>query len=302
MVRILAADGLDASAVHRLEERGYEVLQQHYEPDELGKALEDVDVLLVRSATKVREPVIDQAVAAGRLKMIIRGGVGMDNIDVDYARGKGLTVANTPNASSAAVAELAIAHMLAVSRFLYIANVTMREGKWEKKAYKGVELSGKTLGLVGLGRIGMEVAKRAEALGMNVIYTNRSGPHIHVLYPWKTKDELLAESDYVSLHMPAVKGAPPVIDAEAISKMKDGAYLINTARGALVDSAALCDALDSGKLAGAGIDVYPEEPCKDERLLHHPKVCMTPHIGASTKEAQRRIGEEIVKLVTEKFG
>ena len=148
----------------------------------------------------------------------------------------------------------------------------------------------------------MEVAKRAEALGMNVIYTNRSGPHIHVLYPWKTKDELLAESDYVSLHMPAVKGAPPVIDAEAISKMKDGAYLINTARGALVDSAALCDALDSGKLAGAGIDVYPEEPCKDERLLHHPKVCMTPHIGASTKEAQRRIGEEIVKLVTEKFG
>ncbi|HCI84831.1 MAG TPA: 3-phosphoglycerate dehydrogenase, partial [Lachnospiraceae bacterium] len=165
MVRILAADGLDASAVHRLEERGYEVLQQHYEPDELGKALEDVDVLLVRSATKVREPVIDQAVAAGRLKMIIRGGVGMDNIDVDYARGKGLTVANTPNASSAAVAELAIAHMLAVSRFLYIANVTMREGKWEKKAYKGVELSGKTLGLVGLGRIGMEVAKRAEALG-----------------------------------------------------------------------------------------------------------------------------------------
>ncbi len=284
MVRILAADGLDASAVRKLEERGYEVLQQHYEPDELGKALADVDVLLVRSATKVREPVIDQAVAAGRLKMIIRGGVGMDNIDVDYARGKGLTVANTPNASSAAVAELAIAHMLAVSRFLYIAN------------------GGKTLGLVGLGRIGMEVAKRAEALGMNVIYTNRSGPHIHVLYPWKTKDELLAESDYVSLHMPAVKGAPPVIDAEAISKMKDGAYLINTARGALVDSAALCDALDSGKLAGAGIDVYPEEPCKDERLLHHPKVCMTPHIGASTKEAQRRIGEEIVKLVTEKFG
>jgi len=302
MLRILATDGLEASAVKTLEEKGYEVVQQHYEPDQLGKALEDADVLIVRSATKVREPVIDQALAAGRLKMIIRGGVGMDNIDVGYARDKGILVQNTPHASSAAVAELAIAHMLAVSRYLYIANVSMREGKWEKKSYKGVELYGKTLGLVGLGRIGMEVAKRAEALGMRVIYTNRSGPHIHVLYEWKTLDDLLKESDYVSLHMPAGKGNPPIIDASAIAKMKDGAYLINTARGALVDSTALCDALDSGKLAGAGIDVYPEEPCKDERLLGNPKISMTPHIGASTKEAQKRIGQEIVKLITENFG
>ena len=199
------------------------------------------------------------------------------------------------------MAELAIAHMLAVSRFLYIANVTMREGKWEKKAYKGCELYGKTLGLVGLGRIGMEVAKRAEALGMHVIYTNRSGPHVHVLYPWKSLDDLLRESDFVSLHMPAAKGNPPLIGKEQIAMMKDGAYLINTARGALIDSEALCDALDCGKLAGAGIDVYPEEPCKDQRLLSNPKISMTPHIGASTKEAQKRIGEEIVKLVTEKF-
>lgn len=301
MVRILAADGMDPSAVDALTSKGFEVIQQHYEPDELGKALEDMDVLVVRSATKVRQPVIDQAAAAGRLSMIIRGGVGMDNIDVDYARSKGLTVANTPNASSAAVAELAIAHMLAVSRFLYIANVTMREGKWEKKAYKGCELYGKTLGLVGLGRIGMEVAKRAEALGMHVIYTNRSGPHVHVLYPWKSLDDLLRESDFVSLHMPAAKGNPPLIGKEQIAMMKDGAYLINTARGALIDSEALCDALDCGKLAGAGIDVYPEEPCKDQRLLSNPKISMTPHIGASTKEAQKRIGEEIVKLVTEKF-
>ena len=183
MLRILAADGLDSSAVSTLEGKGYEVVSRHYEPEELGKALADFDVLLVRSATKVRVPVIDEAVSAGRLKMIIRGGVGMDNIDVDYARSKGLTVSNTPTASSAAVAELAIAHMFSVSRFLYAANVTMRDGRWEKKAYKGVELSGKTLGLIGLGRIGMEVAKRADALGMKVIYTNRSGPHIHVLYP-----------------------------------------------------------------------------------------------------------------------
>ena len=302
MLRILAADGLDSSAVSTLEGKGYEVVSRHYEPEALGKALADFDVLLVRSATKVRVPVIDEAVSAGRLKMIIRGGVGMDNIDVDYARSKGLTVSNTPTASSAAVAELAIAHMFSVSRFLYAANVTMRDGRWEKKAYKGVELSGKTLGLIGLGRIGMEVAKRADALGMKVIYTNRSGPHIHVLYPWHTLDELLQEADFVSLHMPAVKGQPPIIDAAAIGHMKDGAFLINTSRGALVDSTALCDALDSGKLAGAGLDVYPEEPCRDERLLHHPKISMTPHIGASTKEAQKRIGEEIVKLITEKFG
>lgn len=302
MIRILAADGLDPSAVSQLEKAGMEVIQKHYEPAELGKALSDVDVCIVRSATKVREPAIDEAAAAGRLKMIIRGGVGMDNIDVDYARSKGLIVTNTPKASSAAVAELAIAHMLSVSRFLYAANVTMREGKWEKKAYKGVELGGKTLGLVGLGRIGMETAKRAEAFGMRILYTNRRGPVEGVPYRWKNLDDLLAESDFISLHMPAVKGAAPVIDADAIAKMKDGAFLINTARGALVDSAALCDALDSGKLSGAGIDVYPEEPCRDERLLHHPKVSMTPHIGASTKEAQKRIGEEIVKLVLDRFG
>lgn len=304
MVRVLASDGMDKSAVTVLEEAGYEVVQQFYEEEELKEKVKEFDVLVVRSATKVREGVIDAAAQAGKLKLIIRGGVGMDNIDVEYAREKGIVVSNTPSASSASVAELAIAHMFSLARFLYISNVTMREGKWEKKAYKGTELCGKTLGLIGMGRIAQETALRAKALGMNVIYTNRSGAKADLpydSYEWKELDELLKESDYVSLHMPAAKDSPALLTAEKIALMKDGAFLINTSRGVLVDSAALCDALDSGHLAGAALDVFTEEPCRDERLLHHPKISMTPHIGASTKEAQKRIGEETVKIIRGMF-
>lgn len=302
MVRVLASDGMDKAAVKVLEDAGYEVVQQFYELEELKEKVKEFDVLVVRSATKVREPVIDSALDGGRLKLIIRGGVGMDNIDVAYAREHGITVNNTPTASSASVAELAIAHMFALARFLYISNVTMREDKWEKKAYKGTELFGKTLGLIGMGRIAQETAKRAAALGMHIVYTNTSGPKKDLPYEWKSLDDLLKESDYVSLHMPAGKSSPALLTAEKIALMKEGAFLINTARGVLVDSGALCDALDSGHLAGAALDVYTEEPCKDERLLHHPKISMTPHIGASTKEAQRRIGEETVKIIRGMFG
>lgn len=302
MVRVLASDGMDQSAVKQLEEAGYEVVQQFYEPDELKEKVKEFDVLVVRSATKVREPIIDSALQAGRLKLVIRGGVGTDNIDVAYAREHGITVSNTPTASSASVAELAVAHMFSLARFLYISNVTMREGKWEKKAYKGTELCGKTLGLVGIGRIAQETAKRAQALGMRVIYTNRSGAKAEIPYEWKELDDLLKESDYVSLHMPAGKDSPALLTAQKLALMKEGAFLINTARGVLVDTDALCDALDSGHLAGAAVDVYTEEPYHGERLLHHPKVSMTPHIGASTKEAQKRIGEETVKIIREMFG
>ena len=302
MVRVLASDGMDKAAVKALEDAGYEVVQQFYDAEELKEKVKEFDVLVVRSATKVREPVIDAAAEAGRLKLIIRGGVGMDNIDVQYARDKGITVTNTPAASSASVAELAIAHMFALSRFLYISNVTMREGKWEKKAYKGVELAGKTLGVIGIGRIGREVAKRADALGMKVIYNDIFGAMEGLPYEFTDLDTLLKESDYVTLHVPAPADGSALLDAEKIAEMKDGAYLINAARGALVDSTALCDALDSGKLAGAAVDVFNEEPCKDERLLHHPKISMTPHIGASTKEAQKRIGEETVEIIRKMFG
>lgn len=299
MYRILSTDGMAKSAVQKLRSLGYEVVEEFYEPEVLAEKVKEFDALVVRSATKVRKPIIDGALG-GKLKIIIRGGVGVDNIDVEYATSKGIAVANTPNASSASVAELAIAHMLALARFVSIANVTMRNGQWEKKAYKGVELTGKTLGVFGMGRIGKETAKRAEALGMKVIYTD-SIKATGVNYEMVDIDELLAKSDFVTLHIPAIKGQPPLVNAEFISKMKDGAYLINTARGALVDEDALCDALDSGKLAGAGLDVYQDEPCKNERLLHHPKVSITPHIGGTTKEAQDRIGEEIVEIITNRL-
>ncbi len=301
MARVLASDGMDKSAVAKLTELGYEVVEQFYEPDELAQQLKEFDVLVVRSATKVREPIIDVAAEAGRLKLVIRGGVGVDNIDVDYAKSKGIDVTNTPNASSDAVAELAIGHMFCLSRFLHIANVTMREGKWEKKAYAGgIELAGKTLGLIGCGRIGRSVGKKALALGMDVIYYDPVGP-LPENEPLRcvSLEEVLCNSDFISLHVP--KSDKPIIDTAELAKMKDGVRIINSSRGGLVDEDALLAALDSGKVAAAALDVFSDEPTKNEKIYTHPKISLTPHIGASTKEAQERIGGEIVSIITEKI-
>ena len=302
MAKVLASDGMDAAAVRTLEEAGYEVVQEFYEPQELSEQVKNYDVLVVRSATKVREPIIDAAADAGRLKLIIRGGVGVDNIDVDYAESKGIRVRNTPAASSVSVAEMVIGHMFCISRFIGAANVSMRAGKWEKKKYKGVEIGGKTLGIIGIGRIGQEVAKRASALGMNVIYTDVLGAIDSLPYTFVSQDEIFAQADYITMHIPAPADGGTLINAENIAKMKDGVYIINTARGVLVDEDALCDALESGKVAGAALDVYREEPCRNERLLSNPNVSVTPHVGASTKEAQKRIGEETVAIIREMFG
>jgi D-3-phosphoglycerate dehydrogenase len=301
MIRVLATDGMDRSAAEKLRGLGCEITERFYEPDELAEQVKDYDAVVVRSATKVRVPIIDAALAAGRLKLIVRGGVGTDNIDVDYAKSKGIEVVNTPNASSASVAELAIAHMFALARHIHEANVTMRDGRWEKNAYKGVELAGKTLGLIGCGRIGRAVAKRAAALGMNVIYTNRSGPKPETAaYRYVTMDELLAESDFISLHMP--KSDVPVLTAREFRLMKDGVFIVNTARGTLIADDDLVAALDSGKVAGAALDVFPEEPAHNGKILSHPRISLTPHIGASTSEAQSRIGEEIVTAISQQFG
>jgi len=302
MVRILATDGMAKKAVKELGELGFEVVQEFYDADTLAEKVKEFDVLVVRSATKVRCPVIDAAAETGRLKLIIRGGVGIDNIDAPYARSKGIMVVNTPGASSASVAELVIAHILSVARHLAFANVTMREGSWEKKACKGIEIAGKTLGLIGMGRIGKETAARAAAMGMHVIYTNRSG-HKPENEPflWVPMEELLGRSDFISLHLPAAKGSEPMINRNMIEKMKDGVYLINTSRGILVNEEDLLDALDSGKIAAAGLDVYMEEPTRNERLYKHPRISLTPHVGASTREAQERIGEETVVHILNQF-
>ena len=267
------------------------------EPEELAKNLGAFDAVVVRSATKVRQPVIDEA-KKGKLKLIIRGGVGVDNIDVAYAEQNGIAVRNTPKASTASVAELALAHMFALARFIGISNFTMRNGEWNKKKYEGVEITGKTLGIVGFGRIGRELAAKAHALGMNVIATDvmkvENAPDYAKIVSF---EEVLKNSDFISLHVPMPKDKKPVITAKEIGMMRDGAFIINAARGGIIDEAALCDALDSGKLAGAGLDVYAEEPSKNERLLKNPKVSLTPHIGGSTKEAQKRIGMEIVDII-----
>lgn len=302
MIRILASDGMEASAVKKLRDMGFEVVEQFYEVEDLKKAVKEFDALVVRSATKVRKEVIDAAKETGRLKVIIRGGVGIDNIDKEYAEENGIMVRNTPTASSASVAELAIGHMFALARHIGISNATMRNGEWNKKKYEGTEIAGKTLGLIGFGRIAKETAKRANALGMNVIYTKRSGEDVEAKdYKYVDMDTLLKESDYISLHIPKQKDRDYLIGKEEIEKMKDGVYLVNTARGGLIEENALCDALDSGKVAAAAIDVFKEEPTKNERLFKHPKVSLTPHIGASTKEAQTRIGEEIVTIITSIF-
>lgn len=302
MIRVLATDGMAPPAVKKLKELGYEVVEQFYEPEDLKKAVQDTDVMVVRSATKVRKDIIDAAAETGKLKLVIRGGVGIDNIDKDYAEEKGVKVTNTPAASSASVAELAIGHMFAMARNIGIANATMRQGEWNKKKYEGIELSGKTLGLIGFGRIAREVAKRATALGMNVIYTKRSGELVEEkTAKFVDMDTLLAESDFISLHIPKQADKDHVIGKEEIAKMKDGVFLVNTARGGLIDEDMLVEALDSGKISAVALDVYLEEPTKNTKITSHPKISMTPHIGAATKEAQVRIGDEIVEIIEEFF-
>ncbi len=297
-MKILATDGLDKSAVAALKAKGHEVVEQFYEPAELANQVKECDVLVVRSATKVRKPIIDAAKETGRLKLVIRGGVGVDNIDVEYAEQNGIQVKNTPRASSNTVAELALAHMFSVARFISVAGHSMREDRWDKNEYKGIELAGRTLGIVGCGRIGQMLASKAQALGMKVLaYDIYHFPGLECdTFRYCEMEELLANADFISLHTPSLDGKP-LISAETIAKMKDGAVLINTSRGNNVDEAALLDALNSGKLRGAGLDVFAEEPAKNHALYSHPHVSCTPHIGAQTSEAQKRVGGEIVEII-----
>jgi D-3-phosphoglycerate dehydrogenase len=223
----------------------------------------------------------------------------MDNIDVAYAREHGIEVRNTPAASSRSVAELALGHMLSCARFLSVAGNTMRNGLWEKKAYgKGIELGGKTLGIIGYGRIGQCLGQMASAIGMTVLAYgahHEPGTAAKDGTPYVSMEELLQSADFISVHAPAADG--PIINAETIAKMKDGGVIINTSRGANLDEAALLEALNSGKVRAAGLDVFAAEPTANTELLNHPHVSCTPHIGAATGEAQARIGQEIVSII-----
>ena len=302
-IRILVTDGMDASAMETLRNDGFEIVEKFYEPAERGTALRDFDCVIIRSATKIKEPQIDEA-KGSRLKLIIRAGVGVDNIAVSYAQANGITVKNTPNSSSNAVAELAIAHLFSCARYISLAGHTMREHLWEKKAYsKGFELEGKTMGVIGYGRIGRLVGKKAQGLGMNVlsvVHRNKpEGCECETMH-FVSMDELLAQSDIITVCAPgAAEGT--IISAEAIAKMKDGVVIINVSRGSNVDEAALLDALNSGKVKAAGIDVWMSEKEPNWALAEHPAVSCTPHVGAGTKEAQKKIGKELISVVKEFF-
>ncbi len=316
MIKILINDGIHPDGKMLLEDAGFRVDTDKIAQEDLPSKLPDYNAIVVRSATKVRTDLID---LCPNLKVIARGGVGLDNIDVDHAKGKGITVINTPAASSESVAELAFAHMFTLARFLHQSNREMPERgttdfKNLKKSYsKGMQLRGKTLGIIGFGRIGQETARIGLALGMNVLPVdlminhtdidinlfNSKDVKLTVHVPTVSFDEMLAKSDFISLHVPSVGRA--ILGSAEFEKMKDGVVIINCSRGGTIDEEALLEGLDSGKIAAAGLDVFENEPTPLKSLLDHPKISVTPHIGASTVEAQRNIGLELADKIIAAF-
>jgi D-3-phosphoglycerate dehydrogenase len=312
-MKILANDGISKSGIDSLTENGFEIITTNVAQEQLINYINENKIvgLLVRSATTARKDLIDSCPS---LKLIGRGGVGMDNIDVEYAKSKGIHVINTPAASSASVAELVFAHLYGGVRFLFDSNRNMplvgeANFKGLKKAYaKGIELRGKTLGIIGFGRIGQEVAKIALGIGMKVIATDKfldkvtieisisTGQSIKAEIIIQPFEKLITNSDFISLHVPAQEEY--VIDSSVISKMKKGAGIINAARGGVIDEVALVKALDGGHLSFAGLDTFENEPKPEVKLLMHEKISLTPHIGAATLEAQNRIGEELATQIS----
>ena len=313
-MKILANDGLNQSGVDALQQNGFEVITNKVPQENLISYINEnqVEVLLVRSATQVTKEVIDSCPS---IKIIGRGGVGMDNIEVEYAKSKGISVINTPAASSGSVAELVFSHLFSGVRFLQDSNRKMpvsgntEFAKLKKNYEKGIELRGKTIGIVGIGRIGQEVAKIAFGLGMNVKAADAFIENVEITLdfpnnqsvsiPVKTEplENVLNESDFVTLHVPAQKNGA-LLGKEEFAKMKDGVAVVNCARGGVIDEEALIEALDSGKVSFAGLDVFVNEPTPSEKVLSHPKISLTPHIGAATQEAQDRIGTELAAQIS----
>jgi D-3-phosphoglycerate dehydrogenase len=291
-MKVLICDKTEKEYIEQMRAAGLTVdVRDDITPEELPSVLPGYDAMVVRSRTKVRQPLID---VCPNLKAIVRGGVGLDTIDHEYAKSKGIAVMNTPMASSASVAELAIGYMFMLARSLFKATASMKADKWDKKAFEGDEIGGKTLGLIGVGNIGREVAKRASALGMTVLAYD---PYVKEAIEAQLVPlhELLARADYISLHLPKTKESANMIAAEEFAKMKDGVRIINCARGGIIDEQALYEALSSGKVAGAALDVYAEEPPTDWKLLKLDNVIGSPHIGAATREAQGRVGAEVAE-------
>jgi len=297
-MKLLVCDPTDPKAIAAMRDAGIQVdVRDDITLEDLEGVIAGYDAMVVRSRTKVRQPLIDKA---ENLKVIIRGGVGLDNIDVEYAQSKGVDVRNTPAASSNSVAELTIGYLLALARPLSQATASMKAGKWEKKGFsKGSELEGKTLGLVGCGRIGGLVAQKAAALGMEVLFYRRTPTEVCGATQ-VSLDELLARADYVSLHVPHTPETHYIIGEGTLAKMKDGVRVVNCGRGGTLDEGALYDAIASGKVAGAALDVFEDE--KEERgrrLMELPQVIGSSHVGGGTAEAKARVGEEVAEIAIE---
>ncbi|HUI09872.1 MAG TPA: D-2-hydroxyacid dehydrogenase [Bacteroidota bacterium] len=298
-MKILITDGIERAGADILLKAGFELTQKTLTGAELLETIGGFDAIIVRSATKVTREVID---AGSHLKAIARGGVGLDNIDVEHAKRRGIAVLNTPRASSISVAELTIAHLMSLGRFLPMSNITMRQHEWPKKEFSaGIEVTGKTLGIIGLGNIGREVARRALGLMMTVVAHDPWVTSTDLNVRLVSKEELLSTSDYITLHIPYDKTRGPVITKADFARMKDGVILINCARGGVVAEKDLLDALNARKVLYAGMDVFEHEPPTPEEfdLINHPRVSVSPHIGASTREAQDRVGTEIAQKVVD---
>jgi D-3-phosphoglycerate dehydrogenase len=293
---VLVTDGLASAGVDLLRSTpGMQVtVESGMSPAELAAVIGEHDALIVRSATQVTAELLG---IAGRLRVIGRAGTGVDNIDLEAATRAGVVVINTPGGNSIAAAEHTFSLLLALARHVAQANRELRDGRWERRKYMGVELAGKTLGIVGLGRIGREVAHRALGFRMDVLGYDPYVSDVDRGVRSVELDELLARSDFVTLHLPVTPETRHLIDADRLECFKPGARLINCARGGLIDEAALYAALESGRIAGAGLDVFESEPPEDRRLVDHPRVVATPHLGASTQEAQDRVGIEIAEKV-----
>lgn len=300
MKKILVADTLNPEALEELKSiPNIEVtLKTGMDEDELVKTIADFHVTVVRGATKITRRVIE---SASNLELIIRAGIGLDNIDLEAAQEKGIQVANTPAATSISVAEHTFGLMLAAVRNHGKANLSMKEHRWEKKVLSGTELYGKTLGIVGAGRIGQEVAKRALAFGMTVIAYDVIEIKTDLDIKQVSFDELLAQSDIISLHLPLTDQTKHMVSNQEFEKMKDGTIIINAARGGTIDESALLQALQAEKVRAAAIDVFEKEPPDDFSLIDHPNVIATPHIGAAAKEGQKRAGMEVIEILRERY-
>ncbi|MFQ6037940.1 MAG: hydroxyacid dehydrogenase [Candidatus Aminicenantales bacterium] len=301
MKKVLVADPMNPEAFESLKAvPGIEVtLKTGMDESELVETIPEFHAAVVRSATKVTRRVIE---AAENLELIVRAGIGLDNIDVEAAREKGIQVANTPAATTISVAEHTLGLMLGAVRNHGRANLSMKAHKWEKKVLSGTELYEKTLGIIGGGRIGLEVARRALAFGMKILVYDIIQVQTDLDVQQVSLDELLAQSDVITLHLPLNADTKHMISDEEFSKMKDGVIFVNASRGGIVDESALLTALESGKVRAAAIDVFEKEPPEDFTLVDHPNVTATPHIGAAAKEGQRRAGFEVVRIIRENLG